>query len=108
MSIKAGNSQSARFRLNNLVIASIGAAGSLNVDVTIAAVPSSWVGATGTALPIDADLTAGLPPPSARITSTTNLRLRFANPSAGAIDPVDTFDWDVNVQIPAGSAQQTI
>lgn len=105
---KAGNTQTARFRFNNLVVGNIGAAGSLNVDVTIASVPASWVGATGIALPIDADLTAGLPPPTARITSQTNVRLRFANPSAGAIDPADTFDWDVILNIPAGNVQQTV
>ena len=104
----AGNGQIQRFRLNNLVVGSIGAAGSLNVDVTIAAVPAEWVGATGFAIPTDADLTAGLPAPMCRITSTTNLRLRFVNPSAGAIDPADTFDFDANVVIPSGQAQQTI
>ena len=96
------------FRLNNLAVGSVGAAGSLNVDVTITAVPSSWVGSIGIALPIDADLTAGLPPPSARITSTTNLRLRFANPSAGAIDPADTFDYNVFLFVPSGNLQQTV
>jgi hypothetical protein len=100
--------QAVRFVLNNLVVASVGAAGSTNVDTTINAVPASWVGAVGFALPTDADLTAGLPPPSARVTTTTNLRLRFANPSAGAIDPADTFDWQVFVFVPAGTPQQTV
>jgi len=104
----ATGSAGARFRLNNLVVANIGAAGSLNVDVTITAVPSDWVGAIGIAAPVDADLTAGLPPPYARITSTTNLRLRFANPSAGGIDPADTFDWEVLVWPERGNPQQTI
>lgn len=97
-----------RFRLNNLVIANIGAAGSLNVDVTITAVPSDWVGAVGFAIPTDADFTAALSAPMCRITSTTNLRLRFANASAGGIDPADTFDFDVWMFIPTGQAQQTI
>lgn len=97
-----------RFRLNNLVVANIGAAGSLNVDVAINAVPASYVGCIGIAIPVDADLTAGLPPPYARITSTTNLRLRFANPSAGGIDPADTFDYDVIIFLETGTAQQTI
>ncbi len=96
------------FRLNNLVVGSIGAAGSLSVDVTITAVPAAWVGSIGMALPIDAVLTAGLPPPTARITTTTNLQLRFANPSAGAIDPADTFDFNVFLVVPAGALQQTI
>jgi hypothetical protein len=103
------NGQSMRFRLNNLVIASVGAAGSLNVDVAINALPADYVGSVGWALPRDADLTAGLPGPiQARITSTTNLRLRFVNPSAGAIDPVDTFDFDVFIFPATGNVQQTI
>lgn len=98
-----------RFRLNNLVVASVGAAGSLNVDTTINALPANYVGSVGFAVPVDADLTAGLPGPvMARITSTTNLRLRFVNPSAGAIDPADTFDWDVFIFPETGNAQQTI
>jgi hypothetical protein len=97
-----------RFRLNNLVVASVGAAGSTNVDVAITAVPADWVGATGWAVPTDADMTAGLAAPMARITSTTNLRLRFSNGSAGAIDPADTFDLDAFVFLPTGMAQQTI
>jgi hypothetical protein len=98
-----------RFRLNNLVVANIGAAGSLNVDTAINALPTSFVNAVGWAVPIDSDLTAGLPGPvMARITSTTNLRLRFVNPSAGGIDPADTFDWDVFIFPETGNAQQTI
>jgi hypothetical protein len=97
-----------RFRLNNLVVASVGAAGSLNVDTTITAVPASYVGCIGVAVPVDTDLTAGLPQPMARITSTTNLRLRFTNPSAGAIDPADTFDWDVIIFLETGNPQQTV
>jgi hypothetical protein len=97
-----------RFRLNNLVVANIGAAGSLNVDVAITAVPAGYVGAIGFAVPVDADFTAALCAPMARITSTTNLRLRFPNASAGGIDPADTFDWDVIVFLETGNAQQTI
>lgn len=108
LSATGGNVSALLFKLNNLVVASIGAAGSLNVDVAIAAVPAGLVGATGFAYPIDADLTAGLPPPYARIQSTTVLRLRFANPSAGAIDPADTFDWDVFIFPSVGQVQQTI
>lgn len=107
-SSNASANQPVRFRVNNPAIGNIGAAGSLNVDFTINAVPSDWVGAVGFAVPADADLTAGLPPPMARITSTTNLRLRFVNPSAGAIDPADTFDYDVFVFPLRGNPQQTI
>ncbi len=102
-----GNFTCKRFRLNNLVVGSVGAAGSLNVDVTITS-DASLVGAVGFAAPVDADLTAGLPLPYARVTAATNLRLRFANPSAGAIDPADTFDWDVYMFVPTGQTQQTI
>lgn len=100
--------QTVRFRLNNLVVGSIGAAGSLNVDSTITAVPAEWVGCIGFAVPTDADLTAALGAPMARITSTTNLRLRFSNGSAGAIDPADTFDFDVFIFLETGQIQQTI
>lgn len=102
-----GNTVSARFRLNNLVVANIGAAGSLNVDVTVTSRPN-LVGSIGVALPVDNDLTAGLPPPTARMTTATNLRLRFANPSAAGIDPADTFDWDVYMFLPEGQITQTI
>lgn len=97
-----------RFRLNNLTIASVGAAGSGNTDVTITAVPAEWVNAIGFALPTDADWTAALGIVQARIISTTSLRLRVANPSAGAIDPADTFDFDVFIFLPTGQVQQTV
>ncbi len=106
--IQANPSGAVRFRLNNLVVGSVGAAGSLNVDTTIAAVPAEWVGAVGFAVPVDADLTAGLGAPMARITTTTNLRLRFSNGSAAGIDPADTLDYDVFVFPERGNAQQTI
>ena len=108
MAYEASGGSFLRFRLNNLVVGSIGAAGSLNVDTTITAVPASYVGAVGFAVPVDADLTAALAAPMARITSTTNLRLRFSNGSAGAIDPADTFDFDVYVFLETGAAQQTV
>lgn len=104
----SGNCQVLRFRLNNLVVGAIGAAGSLNVDTAITALPANLVGCTGFATPVDADLTAGLGAPMARITSTTNLRLRFSNGSAAGIDPADTLDYDVYVFVPSGSAQQTV
>lgn len=98
-----------RFRLNNLAIASIGAVGSLNVDIAINALPAAYVGASGFAVPIDADLLAGLPGCiPARITSTTNLRLRFANPSAGALDADNTHEWDVFIFPATGNTQQTV
>lgn len=105
----SGSGSFIRFRLQNLVVANIGAAGSLNVDTAINSLPASYVGAVGFAVPVDNDLTAGLPGPiMARITSQTNLRLRFVNPSAGGIDPADTFDWDVFIFPETGAAQQTI
>ena len=104
----ASGSAGVRYRLNNLVVGSVGAAGSLNVDVTVTAVPADWVGAIGVAAPVDADLLAALPPPYARFTTTTNLRLRFANPSAGALDPADTHDWEVVMWPERGNPQQTI
>ena len=103
-----GNCVVKRFRLNNLVIGNIGAAGSLNVDVAISAAHGLTTDSVGIAIPVDADLTAGLPTPIVRATSNVNLRLRFVNPSAGAIDPADTFDWDVFMFQPTGMIDQTV
>jgi hypothetical protein len=103
-----GNCVVKRIRLNNLVVGNIGAAGSLNVDVAVSAALGLTVDSVGIAIPVDADLTAGLLPPIARATSTTNLRLRFVNPSAGAIDPADTFDWDVFMFQPTGMVDATV
>lgn len=90
-----GNTVARRYRFNNLVVGSVGAVGGLNVDVTIPADAGLTTDFVGLALPVDADLTPALPPPTARVINSTTIRLRFANPSAGAIDPADTFDWDV-------------
>ncbi len=103
-----GNCQVLRFRLNNLVVASVGAVASVNNDVTITALPASMVGCIGIAIPTEADMLAGMLPPIVRLTSTTNLRLRFVNPSAGALDLADTHDWDVYLFVPSGQNQQTI
>ena len=81
MSLSAGNAVVKRIRLNNLVVGNIGAADSLNVDIAVAASLGLTADSVGIAIPVDADLPAGLLPPCVRATSTTNLRLRFVNPS---------------------------
>jgi len=104
----ANASQPLRYRLNNLPIGNITAATSLNVDTTIASLPADYVGTVGFAVPRDADWATGLPMPQARITSQTNLRLRFPNPTAADVNPADTFDWDVILFPATGNIQQTI
>lgn len=104
----ANASQPLRYRLNNLVIGNITTDTSLNVDVTISALPADFVGTVGFAVPRDNDWTTGLPMPQARITSTTNLRLRFPNPTGADVNPADTFDWDVILFPATGNIQQTI
>ena len=89
-----GNAVSRRFRFNNLVIPSIGAADTESVAV---AVPSGSVvvGDVGFAV-ATARMTDGLPGIiPCRATDVDEITLDFANPSAGAIDPADTFDFNV-------------
>lgn len=97
-----------RFRLNNLVIGNIGAVANLAVDV---AVTSGKVktGDVGFAIAVDANMTDGIPgiiPVVA--TSNTNIRLLFTNASAGAIDPADTFDFNVVMFPQTGNLAQTV
>jgi hypothetical protein len=103
-----GNCVVKRFRLNNLVVGAVGAADSLNVDVVVAATHGLTTDCIGIAVPVDADWTAGLPLPTVRATSATNLRLRFVNPTAAPVDPADTFDWDVFMFMPTGAIDQTV
>ncbi len=100
--------QTVRFRLNNLTVGSVTAAGSVNVDTVIAAVPTDWIGAVGYAQPVGADLAAGLGAPMASILDATHLRLRFSNGSAGGITPAATLDYDVFIFLPTGAVQQIV
>jgi len=102
----AGNASVQRFVLNNLVIGSIGAAGSLEVSVDVTGTPLV-VGSVGIAIP-RAAMTGGVGINPVRVTDTNTLTLQFVNGSAAAIDPADTFDFDVFLFTPTGQAQQTI
>lgn len=87
----SGNTVTYRYSVNNLVIASIGAAGSLDVAVVL---QGAKVGDVGIAIPRQA-LTAGVSINPIRITADNAGAIQFVNGTAGAIDPVDTMDFDV-------------
>jgi hypothetical protein len=104
-----GNVVAKRFVLNNLVIASIGAVSTVAVAVPVAAAAGLVVGQVGFAVPNAAAFTAGLPAiVGARVTTATEITLYFANGSAGAIDPADTFEFTVFIFENTGDVQQTI
>lgn len=87
-----GNATVKRYTVTNLVIASIGAVTTLEVPVTL---PGAKVGDSGFAAPRDAKLTNGLTMNPLRVTADNTVQIPFVNASAGAIDPADTFDFDV-------------
>lgn len=86
-----GNCSVFRYLVNNLVIPSIGAAGTGEVSVSL---PGAKVGDIGIAMPRQA-LTAAISVQPVRITADNTGSIPFVNGSAGAIDPVDTMDFDV-------------
>lgn len=103
-----GNAVVRRFRFNNLAIGSIGAVATVAVAV---AVTSGKVvsGQVGFAVPVDAAFTGGLVGiVPARATSAAEITLYFANASAGALDPADTFDFDVFMFPEVGEVAQTV
>lgn len=95
-----GNTATYRYIVNNLTIASIGAAGSLDVSVSL---PGAKVGDIGLAIPRQA-LTGAVSINPIRITADNTGAIQFVNSSAGAIDPVDTMDFDVILFRATGNA----
>ncbi len=103
-----GNIVGQRFRLNNLVIANIPTVENLAVDVAVTA-GKVKAGSVGFAVPVGATMTNGIPgivPVEA--TTNANLRLTFTNASAGAINPADTFDFEVFLFDRSGVVAQTV
>lgn len=90
--INAGNASVYRYTVTNLVIPSIAAVTTTEVQVTLA---GARVGDSGIACPRDAKLTSGLALNPIRITADNTAQIPFVNASAGAIDAADTFDFDV-------------
>jgi hypothetical protein len=94
-----------RYIVNNLVIANITAVTTLEVQVTL---PGVAVGDSGFACPRDAKMTNGIAILPVRVTAANTAQIPFCNASAGAIDPADTFDFDVYIFKAAGAIQATI
>jgi hypothetical protein len=100
-----GSFGGARYVVNNLVIPSIGAVATTEVQVTL---PGVKVGDSGFACPRDAKLTAGISILPIRVTAADTAQIGFVNSSAGAIDPADTFDFDVYIFKSTGAIAATI
>ncbi len=101
-----GNAVTLRYTIENLVIASVGAVTTLTVSVALAA---AQLGAGDGVLvtPRGAALTNGIAVYGIVIDST-HIGLCFVNASAGAIDPADTFDFDVYVVKKTGPVAQAL
>ena len=81
-----------RYTVANLVIPSIGAVATTEVQVTL---PGAKVGDAGFAVSTAA-FTAGIAPMiPVRISATNTAQLAFCNASAAPNEPADTFDFDV-------------
>lgn len=90
----------ARYTVTNLVIPSIGAVTTTEVQVTLV---GARVGDSGFAAPRDAKMTSGIAINPIRVTANDTVQIPFVNASAGAIDPADTFDFDVYLFKATGS-----
>lgn len=88
----SGNCSVYRYTVTNLVIPSIAAVTTTEVQVVLA---GAAVGDGGIACPRDAKLTSGIALNPVRISAAGIGQIPFVNASAGAIDPADTFDFDV-------------
>jgi hypothetical protein len=90
----AGNACVLKFSIANLTIASVGAVTSLDVSLVC---PGVKAGDVGIGVPRDAKFTNGLALSPLRCAVDGTMILTVVNGSAGAIDPVDTFDFDIFV-----------
>lgn len=101
-----GNCVCRRYSVENLAIGNITAVTTLtvNVDVSSAGLNTGdgvLVTPRGTALTNGISLYG-------HIVDSNTIGLDFVNASAGAIDPVDTFDFDVYVFLQTGNKQQAV
>jgi hypothetical protein len=94
-----------RYTITNLVIGNITAVNTLEVQVTL---PGAQVGDSGFACPRDAKMTNGISINPLRVTAPNTVQIPFVNASAGAIDPADTFDFDVYLFRASGNVQAAI
>lgn len=103
--ISAGNCVVKRFQVDNLVIANIVAATTLEVAVALPANSGVAVGDVGLAYPRDAALSTGLGinPVICRVANT--IIIPFVNGTAGAINPADTFDFNIFMFLGTGALQ---
>lgn len=97
----SGNCTVLRYSFSNLVIASIGAVTTLEVAVPL---PGALPGDVGIAIPRDGAFTSGIAINPIRVTAADAGVIPFVNGSAGAIDPADTFDFDVYLFRATGEA----
>jgi hypothetical protein len=99
---------SQRFTVENLVIASIAAVTTLVVSV---AVPTGSGLSAGDGVQVTPRVATGLTNGIAVygvIIDATHIGIAFVNASAGAIDPADTFDFDVYVTKKTGAAVASV
>lgn len=94
-----------RYTILNLVIPSIAAVTTTEVQV---ALPGAQIGDSGFACPRDAKFTSGIAILPLRVTAAGVVQIPFCNASAGAIDPADTFDFDVYLFRATGNLQAAI
>ena len=100
-----GNCVCRRYTVANLVIANITAVTTLTVNVDVSS--AGLTAGDGVLVTPRAALTNGIAVYGHVVDSNT-LGLDFVNASAGAIDPADTFDFDVYVFLQTGGVQQAV
>lgn len=94
-----------RYTVTNLVIPNLLAVTTTEVQVTLA---GAKVGDSGWACPRDAKLTDGVAMLPIRVTADNTAQIPFVNASAGAINPADTFDFDVYLFRATGNLQAAV
>ncbi len=94
-----------RYTVTNLVIPSIAAVTTTEVQVTLT---GAKIGDSGFACPRDAKMTNGIAILPIRVTADNVAQIPFCNASAGAIDPADTFDFDVYLFRATGNLQAAV
>jgi hypothetical protein len=101
-----GNCVVNRYLVNNLVIGSIGAVATVEVTVTVSS-GGLVVGDIGVAVP-RAAFTGGVAVGPVRVVTATTFVIPFINASAGALDPADTFEFDVFIFRGTGNLTQSV
>lgn len=94
-----------RYTITNLVVASIAAVTTTEIQVTL---PGVKVGDSGFFAPRDAKMLNGIALLPIRVTADNTAQLPFCNASAGALDVADTQDYDVYVFRATGNLQAAV